>query len=105
MSHALEATGLGKSFGSRRAVDGVDLALHSGDCLAVFGPNGAGKTTLLKLLAGLLKPSFGSASIEGTPLRNNVTMRGRVGLVSHQSMLYGALTVRENLVFTARLYG
>ena len=105
MSHALEATGLGKSFGSRRAVDGVDIALHTGDCLAVFGPNGAGKTTLLKLLAGLLKPSSGFASVEGTPLRNNVTMRGRVGLVSHQSMLYGALTVRENLVFTARLYG
>jgi heme exporter protein A len=101
----LEATGLVRAFGARRAVDGVDLAVGAGECLVLFGPNGAGKTTLLRLLAGLLKPTAGTTRIGGTLLRGDSTARAAIGLISHQTMLYGALTVRENLEFTARLYG
>jgi heme exporter protein A len=73
--------------------------------LALFGPNGAGKTTLLRLLAGLLKPTAGSARIEGELLPGTATTRSRVGLISHHSLLYGALTALENVTFTAQLYG
>jgi heme exporter protein A len=102
---AVEAQGLVRAFGARRAVDGIDLALYGGDCLALFGPNGAGKTTLLRLLAGLLKPTGGSARIAGVPLLGEPAARRLVGIISHQSMLYDALTARENVEFSARLYG
>lgn len=102
---ALEASALSKSFGQRRAVDGIDLALGAGECLALFGPNGAGKTTLLRLFAGLLRPTGGHAYVQGVSLRDEPRTRERVGLISHQSMLYTALTARENLEFAARLYG
>ena len=102
---AVEAEGLVRAFGARRAVDGVDLALRAGECLALFGPNGAGKTTLLRLLAGLLKPSGGVARIAGVPLHGEPAARRLVGIISHQSMLYDALTARENVEFSARLYG
>jgi heme exporter protein A len=100
----VEATGLVRAFGTRRVVDGVDLALAPGECLALFGPNGAGKTTTLRMLAGLLKPTAGTARIGGLALPA-LEARGRVGLISHRSMLYDALTARENVVFAARLHG
>lgn len=100
----LQADRLSRVFNGRRAVNDVSLELHSADCLALFGPNGAGKTTLLRLLAGLLKPTSGAARINGEPLRGDASARGLVGFISHQSMLYGALTVRENVEFAARLY-
>jgi heme exporter protein A len=102
---AVEGNGLVRRFGHRRAVNGVDVTLYSGECLVVFGPNGAGKTTLLRLLAGLLKPNQGSVRIAGRSLRDDAVGRGQLGLISHQSMLYGALTARENVEFAARLYG
>lgn len=105
MTAVVEAEGLTRAFGGRRAVDGVDLHLDRGDCLALFGPNGAGKTTLLRLLAGLLKPTAGTARIAGQELRGDGAVRAQVGLISHQSMLYGPLTARENVEFAARLYG
>ena len=83
----------------------VTLALESAECLALFGPNGAGKTTLLRLLAGLLKPTSGNTRINGELLRADATSRAQVGFISHQSMLYDALTVRENVELAARLYG
>ena len=102
---SLRATDLVRSFGARRAVSGVSLALARGDCLALFGPNGAGKTTLLRLLGGLLRPTSGSAAIDGIALPGGADVRARVGLVSHQTMLYDALTARENVEFAARMYG
>lgn len=102
---ALEAEGVVRRYGRRRAVDGVSVALGRGECLALFGPNGAGKTTLLRVLAGLLRPHAGTVRVGGTPVAEGAVARSRVGLVSHQSMLYSALTARENLRFTARLYG
>jgi heme exporter protein A len=101
----ITATGLVRAFGARRAVDGVDLALQAGDCLAVFGPNGAGKTTLLRVLAGLLRPTAGTAAIGGVALPGGAAARAQVGIISHHTMLYGALTGRENVAFAARLHG
>ena len=104
-SPAVQASGLIRTFGRRRAVDGVDFSLQSGECLALFGPNGAGKTTLLRIAAGLLRPTGGMITVGGRSLRDDPAARSRVGLVSHQSMLYRALTSRENVEFAARLYG
>jgi heme exporter protein A len=104
-SPVLQAVGLVRSFGGRRAVNEVSFTLGPGDCLALFGPNGAGKTTLLRLLAGLLQPSEGSVRVNGVSLKSGAEARAQVGLVSHASMLYGVLTVRENVELAARLYG
>ena len=106
-SPVVEAEGLVRSFGGRRAVDSVSLALRGGECLALFGPNGAGKTTLLRLLAGLLAPSAGTCLVGGVSLRadGGRSARSRVGLISHASMLYAPLTARENVEFAARMYG
>jgi heme ABC exporter ATP-binding subunit CcmA len=101
----LEAHELSRSFGRQRAVERLTFSLGAGESLALFGPNGAGKTTTLRLLAGLLRPSAGQATIGGTEVRSSATVRGRVGLISHQSMLYPALTALENVEFAARLHG
>ena len=105
MPPTLEAAGLTRLFGRRRAVHDVRFALDAGEALALFGPNGAGKTTLLRLLAGLLRPTSGEAVIGGASARSHAETRGRVGLISHQTMLYPALTSLENVEFAARLHG
>jgi ABC-type multidrug transport system ATPase subunit len=79
------------------ALDGVSFNLTSGQTLVIFGPNGAGKTTLLKVLAGLIRPQGGSVQVAGG--------RRAIGWIGHQSHLYEQLTVRENLLFWASLYG
>jgi heme exporter protein A len=104
-SLVVEASGLRRRFGRRLAVDGIDLALAEGESLALFGPNGAGKTTLLKLIAGLLLPTSGAVSVMGHGVRADAASRCSIGLISHQSMLYRALTALENVEFAARLYG
>jgi len=104
MTARVEATDLVRAFGARRAVDGLTFSLAPGDCLALFGPNGAGKTTALRLLAGLLTPSSGRASIGGVALPKP-DARARVGIISHRGMLYDALTARENVRFSAALHG
>ncbi len=104
MTMRLEVADLVRAFGARRAVDGLSFALAPGDCLALFGPNGAGKSTALRLIAGLLSPTVGHASIDGVKLPAPEA-RARVGLISHRSMLYEALTARENIRFSARLHG
>ena len=96
---------MARRFGHRRAVDGVSFTLGAGECLALFGPNGAGKTTLLRMLAGLLRPSAGTVRVAGAELGRDAAARGLVGVLSHQSMLYAPLTARENVEFSARLYG
>lgn len=102
---AIEANALTRAFGRRVAIRGLTFAVNDGECLALFGPNGAGKTTLLRILAGLLRPTSGEAHIAGVKLPGGAEARAVVGLISHQSMLYSALTARENVEFTARLYG
>lgn len=101
----LGADRLVRAFGARRAVDDVTLNLADGECLALFGPNGAGKTTLLRLLGGILRPTRGSVELYGTPLPGPASSRRLVGLISHHSMLYPALTVRENVKFAAECQG
>lgn len=106
MVPAIRTKDLTKQFGTRRAVDRVSFELPQGAFLSVFGPNGAGKTTLLRLLSTLSRPSKGGAEILGTDVKEEPEeVRGLIGLISHESMLYPDLTAEENLLFYARLYG
>jgi heme exporter protein A len=103
----LEARALGVSFGSRAALRSVAISIRRGESLALFGPNGAGKTTLLRVFATLLRPTTGLALFEGQDLaarRSRGSLRRRVGLLAHQTMLYDRLTALENLLFYARMY-
>ena len=104
-SPAIEASGLSRRFGRRFAIRDLTFTVRDGECLALFGPNGAGKTTLLRVLAGLLRPTSGTARVAGVELPGGAASRAVVGLISHQTMLYAALTALENIEFTARLYG
>jgi heme exporter protein A len=103
---ALELDGLARHYGEREALSGVSLSLAAGQTLVVFGPNGAGKTTLLRVLATLLRPHAGEVRVLGSSLPDEAwALRGRVGLLGHEPLLYRELTARENLRFHARLYG
>ncbi len=103
---AIELRGLRREFGERAALDGVDFSLASGEMLVVLGPNGAGKTTLLRILATLLRPSGGEARVLGARLPGEAwKVRGRIGLLGHEPLLYRDLSGRENLRFHARLHG
>jgi heme exporter protein A len=94
-----------KWFGVHPAVRGVDFSLCAGEFLTLFGPNGAGKSTLLRLLAGAIRPTAGEVRIGGTALDyGEADWRRRIGVLSHQSYLYGQLTAVENLRLYARLY-
>ena len=103
---AVETAGLVKTFGSFKALRGLDLKVAPGETLAVFGPNGAGKTTLLKILGGVMRPSGGKVLLAGEELKDSAThLRQLIGLVAHQSYLYSGLSAEENLGFYARMYG
>jgi heme exporter protein A len=103
---ALELERLARHYGEREALSDVSLTLEEGRTLVVFGPNGAGKTTLLRVLATLLRPHAGLVRVLGSYLPNEAwAVRGRVGLLGHEPLLYRELTARENLRFHARLHG
>ena len=103
---AVEARGLAKVFGERRALDGVSFSLPAGSFLSIFGPNGAGKTTLLRILATLSRPTSGTLRMLGVDaLQEPGELRSRIGLISHKPMVYGDLSAAENLEFFASLYG
>jgi heme exporter protein A len=102
---AIELAGLRRDFGERPALVDVSIRLETGRSLAVLGPNGSGKTTLLRILAGLLRPSGGVVSVLGCSLPKETNgLRGRVGYLGHQPLLYRDLTPRENLALTAALH-
>jgi len=102
---AIEATGLTRRYGERVALDGVSFALAPGATLVVFGPNGAGKSTLLRVLATLLRPHAGEVRVLGRTLPGEGwAIRGRIGLLGHEPLLYRDLSARENLRFHARLH-
>ncbi len=102
----LELEGLTRRYGEREALSDVSLSLGAGQTLAVFGPNGAGKTTLLRVLATLLRPHAGVVRVLGCELpAQSWAVRGRVGVLAHEPLLYRELTARENLRFHARLHG
>jgi ABC-2 type transport system ATP-binding protein len=103
---AIEASGLMKSFGSVRAVDGVDLAVRSGSVYGVLGPNGAGKTTTIRMLATLLRPDDGSARVLGHDIVHEAdAVRGLVSLTGQLASVDEDLSGRENLILLGRLLG
>jgi heme exporter protein A len=102
----LEVEGLTRRYGEREALSEVGLTLAEGHTLVVFGPNGAGKTTLLRVLATLLRPHAGSVRVLGSGLPDEAwAVRGRVGLLAHEPLLYRELTAAQNLRYHARLHG
>ncbi|MEA2201056.1 MAG: heme exporter protein [Solirubrobacteraceae bacterium] len=102
---ALQVERLARHYGEREALSDVSLQLQEGQTLLVLGPNGAGKTTLLRVLATLLRPHAGRVSVLGRELPGDAwAVRGRVGLLGHEPLLYRELTARENLRYHARLH-
>ena len=103
---AIELRGVARYFGERSALRDVSVRVPPGATLAVLGRNGAGKSTLLRILASLLRPHEGEVLVFGEPLpRRAFAVRGRVGLLAHEPLLYRELTGRENLEYHARLHG
>jgi ABC-2 type transport system ATP-binding protein len=104
--HAIETTGLVKSFGDTRALDGVDLRIRKGSVYGLLGPNGAGKTTTIRILATLLKPTSGSATVLGHDVvREARAVREKVSLTGQYASVDEDLTGTENLVLVGRLLG
>ncbi len=104
-SPAIELRGVTRRYGERLALDDVSLTVPAGATLVVFGPNGAGKSTLLRVLATLLRPHGGETLVLGEPLpEREWAVRGKVGLLAHDALLYRDLSARENLRFHARLH-
>lgn len=96
---------LTKIYGRRKAVNGVGLEVKNGEFLTVFGPNGAGKSTLIKMLATIINPSSGSIRISGIDLEEDpIFVRQKIGILSHDPLLYRDLTAYENLRFYGKLY-
>jgi heme exporter protein A len=101
----IEIRGLARSFGHKAVLRGIDLTVADGQFLTLVGPNGAGKTTLIRILATLGKATRGTVLMDGFDLADeSVDIRRRIGLVSHQTLLYGDLTPDENLHFYGRMY-
>jgi ABC-type multidrug transport system ATPase subunit len=92
----ITARGLGRDFGTKRVLRGIDFEVSRGGFLLVTGPNGSGKSTLLSLCAGLLAPTAGELAVE--------VDRGEIGYLAHESLVYRELTALENLDLYGRLY-
>ncbi|MGH3784593.1 MAG: ATP-binding cassette domain-containing protein [Pseudonocardiaceae bacterium] len=103
---AVEAEGLVKTFGSTRALDGIDLQIPQGTVLGLLGPNGAGKTTAVRILSTLLRPDAGRALVAGVDvLTDPHGVRGKIGLSGQYAAVDENLTGFENLYMIGRLYG
>jgi len=106
MEFAVETRRLSRTFGSKRAVDGIDLRVPAGSFYGFLGPNGAGKSTTIKCLTGLLRPSGGEMRIlELDPLVQPVEIKRRVGVVPEDLALFDRLTAAETLSFVAQVHG
>jgi ABC-2 type transport system ATP-binding protein len=104
MSPAIEVHGVSKRFGEVTALDGLDLEVESGTVFGLLGPNGAGKTTLVRVLATLLQPTAGRASVLGFDVsRQPLAVRRRIGLAGQFAAVDGELSGRENLEMVGRL--
>jgi len=102
----IRVSGLHKSFGEVKAVDGVSFDAPDGCITGFLGPNGAGKSTTLRILYTVMKPDRGSAQIDGADvLTQSLEVRRRIGTLPHGSGLYPHLTARENIAYYGRLYG
>ena len=100
----LEFRDVWKSFGDGYVIRGITLSLDRGELVAIVGPNGSGKTTILRLASGLVAPSRGEVLVGGRDARSPAA-KSLLGYVPHYPPLYGDLTVRENLIYYAGLYG
>src|SRR5947207_169091 len=106
MAPVIVAEHLTKWYGPRLAVDRVSLEVEAGEVMGLLGPNGSGKTTILRILTGYLRPSAGTARIAGLDVVDDaLAARSRVGYVPEDAPLYGGMSVREFLVFMAKLKG
>jgi lipooligosaccharide transport system ATP-binding protein len=106
VSAVIRATGLQKSYGGVRVVDGLDLSIHKGECFGLLGPNGAGKTTTLRMLLGLITPDAGTAMLLDLPVPQAAReARIRVGVVPQMDNLDPDFTVAENLLVYGRYFG
>lgn len=104
--NAIETQQLTRMFGGRVAVEGLTLAIPKGTVFGFLGPNGAGKTTTVRMLAALIAPSSGGATVNGLRLgRQDTAIRGSVGILTETPGLYDRLTAWQNLLFFAQLYG
>jgi len=102
----VEARGLTRVFGSITAVDHLDLTVAKGEVFGLVGPDGAGKTTTLRMLCTLLNPTSGEAFVGGDNVRTEVdAIKDRIGYMAQKFGLYGDLTVEENMLFYADLFG
>jgi len=100
---AIEASGLVRTFGHLRALDGLDLSIRTGEIMGLVGPNGAGKTTFIRVVAGLLRPTDGTVRVlEHAPGRR---VAADVGYMTQAAALYEDLPVLDNLLFFGRLFG
>lgn len=103
---AVTVRGLRKVFGSRVAVEGLDLRIRTGEVFGLLGPNGSGKTTTIRMLCGLMTPTSGNATVVGHDVvREPERVRWRIGYMSQRFGLYDDLTVAENMRFYASVYG
>ena len=102
VSTTVSIIGLKKRYGFQEVLKGIDLEVEAGECYALFGPNGAGKSTLLRILATRSQPTSGEVLLFG---RRAHEVRGRIGVVLHDSFLRRDLTVEENLRFYGELFG
>jgi ABC-2 type transport system ATP-binding protein len=103
---AVEAHGLIKTFGDNRAVDGVDLSVRTGTVYGVLGPNGAGKTTVIRMLATLLRPDGGSATVFGHDVAKEAQIvRQLIGVTGQYASVDETLSATENLILFSRLHG
>lgn len=102
----LEVKGLTRAFGEHYALVDLDATWESGKVCALLGPNGAGKSTLLNLLSTLMVATEGEIILNGVTLsrQTSAQLRGKIGFVGHQTMIYDELTAHENLTFFAQLY-
>lgn len=103
---AIKVVGLTKKFGDFTAVDSVDFEVKKGSIFGFLGPNGSGKSTVIRMLCGLLKPTAGSANLDGVDvIRDPEAIKERIGYTSQRFSLYEDLTVDENVHFFASIYG
>ncbi len=102
----IEVKGLVKTFGSKRAVDGISFRVNRGDILGFLGPNGAGKSTTMKMLTGFLRPDAGTATVDGVDVTDDpVAVKTRIGYLAESAPAYPEMTVDEFLGFIAEVRG
>jgi ABC-2 type transport system ATP-binding protein len=104
MEYAVNASHLTKAFGRLIALDGLSLKVCKGESYGLLGPNGSGKTTLIRILVGILKPTNGEVAVMGRRMPDKAVLH-QIGYMTQTSALYQDLSVLENLLFFARIYG